>query len=128
MQTSSDAATNSVKTVTETGPKKTRTRPNTFAQTIKLANNMVAGIQEYLQALSTNGVNDTTIQTINTLVEQARTIENDQEILKGKLKEKTLELDNKVAELKDVLSKNRSIIKAVVPQKSWVGFGISATK
>jgi len=89
---------------------------------------MVAGIQEYLQALSTNGVNDTTIQTINTLVEQARTIENDQEILKGKLKEKTLELDNKVAELKDVLSKNRSIIKAVVPQKSWVGFGISATK
>ncbi len=126
MQTSSDAATNSVKTVTES--KKTRTRPNTFAQTIKLSNNMIAGINDNIQTLSTNGVNDATVETINTLVGQAKTIENDQEILKGKLKEKTLELDNKVAELKDVLSKTRLIIKAVLPQKRWVAFGISATK
>jgi len=126
MQTSSDAATNSAKTVTES--KKTRTRPNTFAQTIKLSNNMVAGINDNIQTLSTNGVNDATVETINTLVGQAKTIENDQEILKGKLKEKTLELDDKVAELKDVLSKTRLIIKAVLPQKRWVAFGISATK
>jgi len=126
MQTSSDAATNSAKTVTES--KKTRTRPNTFAQTIKLSNNMVAGINDNIQTLSTNGVNDATVETINTLVGQAKTIENDQEILKGKLKEKTLELDDKVAELKDVLSKTRLIIKAVLPQKRWVALGISATK
>ncbi len=89
---------------------------------------MIAGINDNIQTLSTNGVNDATVETINTLVGQAKTIENDQEILKGKLKEKTLELDNKVAELKDVLSKTRLIIKAVLPQKRWVAFGISATK
>lgn len=126
MQTTSDAATNTGSV--ETTPPKTRTRPNTFAQTIKLANNMVAGIKDNIQTLSPNGVNDATIETIKTLVEQARIIETDQEILKGKLKEKTLELDNKVAELKDVLSKTRLMIKAVISQKSWVAFGISATK
>ncbi|MDQ1351688.1 MAG: hypothetical protein QG657_1993 [Acidobacteriota bacterium] len=126
MQTTSDAATKSEKTVAES--KKTRTRPQTFAQTIKLANNMVAGIRDNIQTLSPKGVNDATIQTINTLIEQAKIIETDQEILKGKLKEKTLELDNKVAELKDVLSKTRLMIKAVIRQKSWIAFGISATK
>lgn len=126
MQTKNDASTNTGSA--ETTPPKTRRRPNTYAQTIKVANNMVAGIKDNIQTLAINGVNDATIETINTLVEQARTIETDQEILKGKLKEKTLELDKKVAELKDVLSKTRLMIKAVIPQKSWIAFGISATK
>ncbi len=119
MQTSSDAATNSAKTVTES--KKTRRRPNTFAQTIKRAGNMISGITEHMQTLSPHGLNDATIQTINTLMTEAKTLENEQEILKGKLKEKTLALNNKVEELKDVLSKNRLIIKFVQDKNSQLG-------
>lgn len=126
MQTSNDASTDTGGSETTTS--KTRRRPNTYAQTIKVAKNMVAGIKDNLQTLSPKGVNEETIQAINTLVEQANTIETDQEILKGKLKEKTLELDNKVAELKDALSKTRLMIKAVIPQKTWIAFGIAATK
>jgi hypothetical protein len=48
--------------------------------------------------------------------------------MKGKLHEQTQQLDIKMANLKDVLSKYTLIIKATIPQKRWIDFGIEAKK
>jgi hypothetical protein len=107
---------------------KRRKRSNSYAQWIKRANNMIAGINEHQQTLTNNGVNDLSAQAINTQIEDCKTIENQQEIFKGKLHEQTQQLDIKVGVLKDTLSKYTLIIKATIPQKRWVDFGISAKR
>ena len=89
---------------------------------------MIAGITENLQTLSGNGLTDTEIQVITTLIDDCKAIENQREILKGKLHEQTLKLELKVDELKVILRKYGLIIKAVMPRKSWIGFGISAKR
>lgn len=89
---------------------------------------MISGINEHQQTLTANGINELSPQAIETLIGECKVIENDQEILKGKLKEKTQALEKKVGELKDLFSKYRLIIKAVIPQENWVAFGISAKK
>jgi len=107
---------------------KRRRISNSYAQWIKRSNNMISGINEHQQALSANGVNDLSAQAIETLIGECKTIENGQEILKGKLKEQTQALERKVSELKDLFSKNRLIIKATLPRERWVDFGIWAKR
>jgi len=107
---------------------KRRKRSNSYAQWIKRAHNMISGITEHQQALSANGVNDLTAQAIDTIITDCRTIENQQEIMKGKLHEQTQQLDIKLGVLKDTLSKYTLIIKATIPRKRWIDFGIEAKR
>jgi len=111
----------------ETDPK-TRRRSNSFANLLKKGTNMASGISAHLEVLNPRGINEETAQRFGKLVEDSSKLDNDQEILKGQLKEKTASLRENTKELRELLSQCTLIIKAVVPQERWVDFGIAAKK
>jgi hypothetical protein len=111
----------------ETDPK-TRRRSNSFANLLKKGTNMASGISAHLEVLNPRGINEETAQRFSKLVEDSSKLDNDQEILKGQLKEKTASLRENTKELRELLSQCTLIIKAVVPQERWVDFGIAAKK
>jgi hypothetical protein len=105
-----------------------RRRSNSFANLLKKGTNMASGIGTHLEVLNPRGVNEETAQRLSKLVEDSSQLDNDQEILKGQLKEKTASLRESTKELRELLSQCTLIIKAVVPQERWVDFGISAKR
>ncbi len=107
---------------------KLRRRSNSFANLLKKGTNMASGISTHLEVLNPRGINEETAQRFSKLVEDSSKLDNDQETLKGQLKEKTASLIENTRELRDLLSQCTLIIKAVVPQERWVDFGISAKK
>jgi len=126
---STDAANENTSTTTNGEVEvKRRRRSNSFASLLKKADNMASGINEHLESLSTRGLNEETIQGIRKYIDDLRLLDSEQEIHKGKLKEKTSLLYKNVKELKDLLHQCTLIVKADIPQKRWVGFGMSAKK
>jgi hypothetical protein len=107
---------------------KPRRRSNSFSDLLKKGTNMASGISTHLEALTPRGINEETVQLFTKLVEDSSKLDNDQEILKGQLKEKTASLRKNTKELRELLSQCTLIIKAVIPQERWVDFGISAKK
>ena len=105
-----------------------RKRSNSLASTVKRGVNMAAGIEEHTETVSPRGLNEAAVQKLNTVMQELSTLEGDQEILKGKLKGKTEEVEAKLKELRDILSEYTMIVKATMPQKRWVDFGIDAKK
>jgi hypothetical protein len=59
---------------------------------------------------------------------QAQQLDTEQETLKARLKEKTLEFDTRMAELIKQLSEARKVVKLEMPQESWKEFGITDKK
>ncbi|NIM10617.1 MAG: hypothetical protein GTO45_01385, partial [Candidatus Aminicenantes bacterium] len=92
---------------------KTRKRSRSMANLLKKGENMAAGIQEHLATLSPK-LDETDVQNLRGVVEACSGMDDDQEILKGTLKAKTAELEAKIEELKDVISRYTLIIKATV--------------
>jgi hypothetical protein len=129
MSTIEDSPDTGVGTViTEPAPTPTpRKRSRTLGTLLRNTDNMISAIQEHMATLSPK-FDDSHIQALNGLIGDINTLDNDQEILKGKLKEKTAELEGKVQQLKGVIGQYAMIIKAVIPQKRWVDFGISAKR
>ncbi|MGD2093036.1 MAG: hypothetical protein PVH61_43140 [Candidatus Aminicenantes bacterium] len=121
-ETTNKAATN------EETESRSRRRSNSFADLLKKGINMASGISTHLDVLNPRGINEETAQRFNKLVDDSSKLDNDQEILKGQLKEKTAALRENTKELRDLLSQCTLIIKAVVPQERWVDFGISAKR
>lgn len=111
----------------ETGSS-SRNRSYSLASTVKRGVNMVAGIEEHTETVSPRGLNEAAVQRLNTVMQELSTLEGDQEIIKGKLKGKTEEVEGKLKELRDILSEYTLIVKASVPQKRWVDFGIEAKR
>jgi hypothetical protein len=115
-------------TTNEETEKKPRRRSNSFANLLKKGTNMASGISAHLEVLNPRGVNEETAQRLSKLVDDSSKLDNDQEILKGQLKEKTASLRENTKELRELLSQCTLIIKAVVPQERWVDFGIAAKR
>jgi len=107
---------------------KARTKSKSFATILKSGDNMSSGIVEHSEILSPKGLNDAYVEALNTLIGECRVIDNEQEILKGQLKEKTTALQDKAKELRDALGYCGAIVKRVMPQIRWVDFGITAKK
>jgi hypothetical protein len=107
---------------------KSRRKSNSFASYLKRGTNMASGILEHVEALSPRGLNQESSTHLGALVEELKTLDNDQEILKGRLKDKTVLLQEKLAELKSLLKTNGLIIKAAIPQQRWVDFGMTAKR
>jgi hypothetical protein len=54
----------------------------------------------------------------------ALSLDNEQESLKAKLKEKTAALDGEVDKMQKMRGEVKKIVKIEIPQESWRGFGI----
>ncbi len=107
---------------------KPKGRPRTFAATLQQGNEMASGIAAHQVLLATRGLDDVYGTGFSTLVATCVTLDGEQEILKGQLKEKTVELNANMKELRKQIKQNSLIIKATIPQHRWVDFGMSATR
>ncbi|MDR1156289.1 MAG: hypothetical protein LBL04_16420 [Bacteroidales bacterium] len=97
----------------------------TYAQAISDATVMVQGIRNNQEVLSKRQIDTIFADSMQADIDTAVILNNEQESLKARLKEKTGQLDGIMAGLTKKASEARKIIKLDMPQSSWREFGIS---
>ncbi len=98
--------------------------PRTYSQAISDAQVMLAGITTHQDKLKKRGIDDEFTDDLQATINDCVQLNNEQEALKAKLKVKTAELNNRMANLKAKTSEARTIVKLDLPQTSWKEFGI----
>ena len=95
-----------------------------YAQTISDAQVMVKGIKDNEAKLSQRKINGAFADSMKTDIDTCIRLNNEQESLKARLKEKTEELNATMTLLKKKASEARKVIKMDIPQSLWREFGI----
>jgi hypothetical protein len=96
----------------------------TYAQTISETTVMIEGIRNNQEILSKRQIDNAFADSLQTDVNTAIAVNNEQEKLKAKLKETTERLDAIMETLTKKAGEARKIIKLDVPQAAWREFGI----
>ena len=99
-----------------------------YAERIKDAEVMSAGLQNNLSRAQTRGLDSGFISNLRNSLQDAINLNNDQEKLKADLKRKTSELDKKMSELNVQVSEARKIVKVEFSKEQWKEFGIQAKR
>jgi hypothetical protein len=86
---------------------------------------MVSGIKAHLDVLAQRKIDSVFADELQAKVDACIKLNDEQETLKAKLKEKTEELDTIFANMLKQAGEARKIIKLDMPQSSWREFGIS---
>ncbi len=97
----------------------------TYSQEITDAQVMLSGIKTNQEVLAERKIDEQFADDLERTIEAIVRLNSEQETLKGKLKEKTEELNKNLKELKTKASKARKIIKMDMPQVTWKEFGIT---
>ncbi|MDR0733576.1 MAG: hypothetical protein LBF08_05915 [Dysgonamonadaceae bacterium] len=85
---------------------------------------MVSGIKSHQNVLGQRNIDTTFAANLQANMESCITLNQEQETLKAKLKEKTVEFEIAFAAMRKKASEARKIIKIDMPQSSWREFGI----
>jgi hypothetical protein len=101
---------------------------NTYAENIKSAEVMSAGLLNNAEQAAKSGLSEEFTQGLNSDLRAVVSLNNEQERLKADLKEKSEELAARMTSLNAALSLARKKIKIDFPQARWVEFGISAKR
>lgn len=96
----------------------------TYSQEISDAQVMLSGIRANQSVLAERKVDENFTNNLHSVIEACINLNNEQEQLKARLKEKTQELTKKMTELKSKTKEARKVIKMDIPQASWKEFGI----
>jgi seryl-tRNA synthetase len=97
----------------------------TYAQVISDTEVMINGIRENEDVLAKRQIDRAFADVLQSTLDKAIALNNEQETLKAKLKEKTEQLDEVINALKKQSGEARKIIKLDMPQSSWREFGIN---
>ncbi|MDR1886866.1 MAG: hypothetical protein LBQ70_03020 [Prevotellaceae bacterium] len=97
----------------------------TYAQRISDTEVMVKGIRNNQEVLAKRQIDTVFADTLQTCIDRAIALNNEQEALKARLKEKTEQLDAAMEALTAKAGEARKIIKLDVPQSLWREFGIN---
>ncbi|MBN2401068.1 MAG: hypothetical protein JXN64_01590 [Spirochaetes bacterium] len=100
----------------------------TYAEKINSAKVMLAGLKQYSDRVGKRGLNADFISGLVTLHKNAQELDNEQEDLKAKLKEKTAVLDDVVVALDKKMSEAMKAVKLEMEQETWRTFGIQASR
>ena len=95
-----------------------------YAETVNNAKVMLSGLQSHTETLSKRGIDGEFIKNFENSYHSVMSLDNEQETLKAKLKEKTAALDEEREKLEKMYSEAKKIIKIDIPQESWKEFGI----
>ena len=98
---------------------------NPYSTRITDAQVMIHGIRENQDILQERLIDAEFADKLDNFVANSIGYNNEQEVLKAKLKEKTAQLREELAALDKKTSEARKIIKLYMPQASWREFGIS---
>jgi hypothetical protein len=86
---------------------------------------MVSGIKAHQDVLAQRKIDSAFADSLQAKVDACIKLNDEQETLKAKLKEKTEELDTVFADMLKQAGEARKIIKMDMPQSAWREFGIS---
>ena len=96
-----------------------------YSQEISDAQVMLSGIRANQNVLSERKINNDFANDLQSIIESCVNLNNEQEQLKARLKEKTQELNKHLEELQTKTKEARKIIKLDIPQTAWKEFGIA---
>jgi hypothetical protein len=96
-----------------------------FAQTISDAEVMVNGIRDNQDVLAKRQIDNAFADAMQADINACIELNNEQETLKAKLKEKTEQLYGVMEALAKRDSEARKIVKMDMPQSAWREFGIT---
>lgn len=99
-------------------------RGNSIAELVKETRLMVHGLEAHQDDGGTPGVDDAFIAKLKGLADRAELVDQEQESLKAREKEKTEELEKVLVDMDREYSKARKLAKIGHPQSSWKEFGI----
>ena len=100
----------------------------TQGETLSQIEVLTKGLRCNLAKMKTRGIDEAAVAELEDLRNQAVTYESEQETLKSRLKEKTVQSEETMALLRAKASEIRKIIKILIPQTGWREFGITDVK
>jgi hypothetical protein len=95
-----------------------------YAERIKNAEVMLAGIKSHKETLAPRGINDQYIEKFETLSKKCVNTNNIQEKAKADLMELTRQLEESLTELEKELQFCKRVVKTDIPKSQWKEFGM----
>jgi hypothetical protein len=97
-----------------------------FSKVVSDGKVMASGIRANQSVVGKHGLDEAYAKDLDTKADRVLELNNEQEMLKGKLKEKTAELNTLVSELGKNTVNASKIVKIDMPKEAWKEFGITA--
>ena len=85
---------------------------------------MLAGLAANAERVGKRGIDQDFITKLDGLYQEALSIDNEQEALKARVKEKTDQLKKKMVEIEELFREAKKVVKLEMAQTSWKEFGI----
>lgn len=101
---------------------------DSYAEKIKTANLMLAGLNAHLEELAKRGVTAEDVAKLQAAYTKANTLETEQEALKAQAKVKTEELRQEMDGIDESMRELKKVVKMVMAQQYWVEFGITGQR
>lgn len=99
-----------------------------FADEVAATKVLLAGLKSNLERLRKRGIDAAFIAELEEIYNQVLILDNEQEALKARLKEKTSALEEQIGAIQKYKSEARKVVKLEMPQESWREFGITDKK
>lgn len=96
-----------------------------FPRKIHRAEMLAAGLREFMDRLKNVGVNEDSIENLETLTRKAVELKQEQNRLLARQKTVTSELQSVMEKLGKEVSANKTMVKMELDQPLWVAFGIT---
>ncbi|MGE5581026.1 MAG: hypothetical protein ACM3X9_00645 [Bacillota bacterium] len=101
---------------------------NSYADDIAATKVMLSGLKANTDKLSKWGMDSEHLTNFEGIYNEVLNLDNEQEALKSRLKEKTALLNEKVAVMNKLYSNSKKVVKIQMPKESWKEFGIDDVK
>jgi molybdopterin converting factor small subunit len=105
-----------------------RRRPRSFNERVGEAELLVDAMEKNMEELSARGGSEEFVNQLKAAIQEVKTINSDQEKAKATMKDLTSNVNRKLDDLDKLVSDGRKIVKMVINQERWVGFGINVTQ
>lgn len=101
---------------------------NSYAENINSVKLMLAGLKQYPDRVGKRGLDTKFIADLEAMHKSAQDLDNAQEDLKAKLKEKTSVLDDQISAMDEKMSEAVKAVKLEMEKETWKSFGIQASR
>jgi hypothetical protein len=96
----------------------------TYAESINLATVLISGLKANADRVSKRGIGSDFISNLETNLNDAKNLNNEQETLKANLKTKTDQLNLKMDDMNGLVDEGKKVVKLEFDQTQWKEFGI----
>ena len=96
----------------------------TYAESINLATVLTSGLKANADRVSKRGITSDFVSNLETSLNDAKNLNNEQETLKANLKTKTDQLNQKMDVMNGFVDEGKKVVKLEFDQTQWKEFGI----